>query len=242
MGAAVPMLIVLRRWWQWWWESSRGWWMGRRKRAGKLLRWLRQEARGPMLRFTASQALLALGAGIFAPYINIYFVRDLHASTAYYGALSSALTIALAGAALLAAPLAERFGKLWLPLVAEVCSLPFLILLGAAPALAIASAAYLVRGFLMNMGSPALSTFYMEAVREGQRGLASSVYNGVWQGVWAFGAVIGGPISDAGGNRLLFFIAAPLYATSILLLAVWFLRPARPADAQQPLEERVSSG
>jgi MFS family permease len=235
-------LVALREWHQAAWIWVSGWWASRRERFPELLGRARHEARGPIVRFTASQALLALGAGIFAPYINIYFVRDLHASTAYYGALSSALTIVLAGASLFAAPLAERFGKLRPAIIAEACSLPFLIALGASPALVVASTVFLIRGFLMNVGGPALGTFYMEAVPEGRRGLASSVNNGVWQGVWALGAVIGGPISDAGGNRLLFMLAAPLYAASILLLTVWFLRPAKPTAEREPLEQPVSSG
>ncbi len=241
-SASAPVLVVLRERWATSWMGATTWWAGRRERVPKLLARARIEARGPIVRFTASQAFLALGAGIFAPYVNIYFVRQLHASTPYYGALSSSLTIVLAVAALFAAPLAERFGKVRLAVVAQTCSLPFLIALGGAPGLVVASVAFLIRGFLMNVGSPALGTFYMEAVPQGRRGLASSVNNGVWQGVWALGAVIGGPISDAGGNRLLFFIAAPLYATSILLLAVWFLRPAKPASEPKRIEQSVSSG
>ena len=42
-------------------------------------------------------------------------------------------TVLLAGAALLSAPLAARFGKLRLAIVAQALSLPFLIVLGVAP-------------------------------------------------------------------------------------------------------------
>jgi MFS family permease len=241
-SAIITSLGALRLW-----RASVGrMWVGRRERIGALVAWGRRELRGPVLLFTLSQAPVALGAGIFAPYVNIYFVRELHASTAFFGALTSALTITLAVASLMAAPLAERFGRLRLPLLAETVSLPFMVLLGASPVLALAAGAYLVRGFLMNVGSPALSAFYMETVRENQRGVASSVYNGVWQGIWALGAVIGGPISDAGGNRLLFFLAAPLYTVSIFLLGIWFVRPAHSRavaqEAAEASQERVSSG
>jgi MFS family permease len=193
-------------------------WAGARARLAAMLR-------GPIARFSVTQSLLGVGAGIFAPYINIYFVDTLHASTAYFGALTSGLTILLALAGLCAAPLAERFGKLRLVVVARLCSLPFLLSLGLFPVLAICSIAYLLRGMCMYVADPALGSFYMEAVPARQRGLASSVYNGTWQGAWALGALLGGPISDAGGARWLFFLATPLYAASILLLAFWFLRP-----------------
>jgi MFS family permease len=230
----LSTLVVLHEWQGRAWQAGQAGrtrvahlWSTRRERWPELVARGRVEARGPIVRYTVAQALVALGAGLFAPYVNIYFVRDLHATTAFYGALASALTISLAVASLFAAPLSDRFGKVRLTLVAETCSLPFLVALGAAPALGVAAAFFLVRGFLMNMASPAIGAFYMEAVPSEQRGVASSVNNGVWQGVWALGAVIGGPISDAGGNRVLFLLATPLYAVSILLLAIWFLRPAQ---------------
>ena len=65
----------------------------------------------------------------------------------------------------------------------------------------------------------------MEAVPEGRRGLASSVYNGVWQGAWALGALIGGSLITFVGYGSLFLVAAVCYATSILLLAWWFAAP-----------------
>jgi MFS family permease len=237
MVPPTPLLVVGLEWWQTGRNWAVGWWANRRERWPELVARARRESRGPIVRYTAAQALVALGAGIFAPYVNIYFVRDLHASTVYYGALTSTLTIVLAVASLFAAPLAERFGTLRMAVIAEACSLPFLVALGLSPVLLVASAVYLVRGFLMNVGGPALGTFYMEAVREEQRGLASSVNNGVWQGIWALGAVIGGPISDAGGNRLLFLLATPLYATSILLLTLWFLRPSKAGEPTTEITE-----
>ena len=73
---------------------------------GKLL------ARGPIGRFSASQVFIGLGAGLFFPFLSIYFVNELGATTAQFGVLSSIQTVLLAGAALLSAPLAARFGKL----------------------------------------------------------------------------------------------------------------------------------
>jgi MFS family permease len=181
-----------------------------------------REARGPIGRFTVSQLFIALGAGLFFPFLSIYFVNELGATTAQFGVLSSIQTVLLAGAALLAAPLAARFGKLRLAIVTQALSLPFLIVLGVAPLLGVAAVAFLMRSSLMNLGSPGLQAYYMEAVPEGRRGLASSVYNGVWQGTWALGALLGGSLITLAGYGSLFLVAAVCYATSILLLAWWF--------------------
>jgi MFS family permease len=205
------------------WNTGRQWWANRRE----LPALVGQSIHSPIARFSVTQALLGLGAGIFAPFINLYFVNTLGARTEFFGALTSVLTVLLAVAGLCSAPLAERYGKVRLVVVAQLCSLPFLLALGAFPVLALCSAAYLVRGACMYVADPALGSFYMEAVPARQRGLASSVYNGTWQGAWAVGALLGGPISDAGGARWLFFLATPLYAASIFLLALWFLRPGK---------------
>jgi MFS family permease len=212
----------------------------RRERLAVLLARGRTEARGPIARFSTTQVVLGLGAGMFGTYLTIYFVRDLHATTAYFGTLTSAVTVLLAGAALLAAPLAERFGKLRLAVLAQLVSVPFLFAIGVFPVLAIASLMYALHTICMNVASPPLSAFYMESVPARQRGLASSVYNGAYQGAIAVGALIGGPLSDAGGNRWLFVIASPLYVISVLLLALWFARPGAVAsgDAASSNAER----
>jgi MFS family permease len=208
--------------------------MGWRERArllsneGKLL------ARGPIGRFSASQVFIGLGAGLFFPFLSIYFVNELGATTAQFGVLSSVQTALLAGAALLSAPLAARFGKLRLAIVAQTLSLPFLIILGVSPLLGIAAVAYLVRAALMNLGAPGLQAYYMEAVPEGRRGLASSVYNGVWQGAWALGALIGGSLISLAGYGSVFLVAAVCYAASILLLAWWFGGARRSAASEEP--------
>src|SRR5262249_6824446 len=107
--------------------------IGRRERLRIGVRATWREARGPIGRFTVSQLFVALGAGLFFPFLSIYFVNELGATTAQFGVLSSIQTVLLAGAALLAAPLAARFGKLRLAVVAQTLSLPFLIVLGVTP-------------------------------------------------------------------------------------------------------------
>jgi len=197
----------------------------------------KQIARGPIGRFSASQLFIGLGAGLFFPFLSIYFVNELGATTAQFGVLSSVQTVLLAGAALLSAPLAARFGKLRLAIVAQALSLPFLIALGVTPLLGVAAVAFLLRASLMNLGAPGLQAFYMEAVPEGKRGLASSVYNGAWQGAWALGALIGGTLISLAGYGSVFLVAAVCYAASILLLARWFGGARQHGASEEPAGE-----
>lgn len=175
-------------------------------------------------RFSVTQALVGFGAGIFLPYINLYFVNSLGASTAYYGVVSALLTVTLALASLVSIPLARRFGRLRAAIVAQIVSLPFLLALGVFPVLWVVTGAYLLRGFLMNVTSPPLQTFLMDSVPEDGRVVASNVYNVSFQVAFAVGSAAGGLLITVAGDRASFFAAAPFYALSAVLLLLWFGR------------------
>ncbi len=191
---------------------------------------VRDGARGVIGRFTLSQSLLGFGAGLWFPYISLYIVNHLGASTAFYGVLTSVLTVLMALAALLSAPLADRFGVIPTAVLPYLLSLPFLLAIGLFPAVAAVSTAYLLRGTLVNLAGPAVTTFLMGAVPERSRVVANGAYNVSYQIAWALGAQVGGLVVVAAGYQLLFLLAAPCYAASALLLALWFWRTPSPAD------------
>jgi MFS family permease len=185
-----------------------------------------ETARGPIGRFALTQSLIGFGAGLYGPYLNIYFVNDLHASTPLFGALSSALTVLLALASLLIVPVAERLGGIRSAVISQFASLPFLLLIGFAPTLAIAAVAYLIRGPLMNAANPPLQAFLMASVTSERRVFASGVYNVSWQLAGAIGAGAGGVLVHAVGYPSTIAATTALYAAGIALVAVWFGRSA----------------
>jgi MFS family permease len=204
----------------------------------------RAVATGLIGRFSFSQMLIGLGAGLVFPFLNIYFVYHLHATTAIYGALTSAVTASLALVSLISAPLADRFGQLRLAVVAQVASLPFMILMGAVPILWVVGVAYVVRAALINTGSAPEQAWLMDATSPERRVLASNVYNASWQGAWAVGAALGGGlITISGGYSLPFYIAATLYAISALLMIRWLLpkRAGRPSALKTELAESLTA-
>jgi len=184
----------------------------------------RQVTVGAIGRFTVSQVLVGFGAGLFFPYLSLYFVQKLGVTTATFGALSAGLTVTQAVASLASAPLADRFGKVRASLVAQVASLPFLLALGGIPIAAIAGAAFLIRGGLMALTSAPLQAYLMEAVPGERRIVASNVYNVSYQVAWAIGAGLGGAVIAVGGFVAPMLIAAALYAASAVLLGRWFWR------------------
>jgi MFS family permease len=198
--------------------------MNRRAVANNLGARIGEWLTGPVGRFALVEALLGLGAGLFIPYFNVYFVTYQRTSTALYGIISAGGTILMALATLGAPLLSARFGKVRAALYTELCSLPFLILLGLSYGLPLAIAAYLARGSLMNMAEPVLNAYMMEAVPQGQRGAASSAFNLSFQGLWALGAVAGGQLIAAQAYLLTFGIALVLYLCSAGFLWLFFIR------------------
>lgn len=206
-------------------------------------------ARGVIGRFSLFQALLGFGAGLWFPYFNIYVVKHLGASTLYYGALTASATVLLAAASLIAAPVSARFGKVRTIVIVHLCALPFLMLMGAIPLLAVVSAAYLIRSTLTNTAGPVLQSFLMEAVPEQERIVANGVYNVTWQIAWALGAGAGGLIVGLLGYQAPMIVAVPWYGGAALLFAWFFWRQQRtPAsaapgetDTPLPTSERLLS-
>ncbi|HEX8731629.1 MAG TPA: MFS transporter [Ktedonobacterales bacterium] len=215
-----------------------GEWVGLSERLAAWRRLAAEVARGAIGRITLSQALVGLGAGFFFPYLNIYFVTRLGASTAFYGALSAAVTASLALISLASAPLANRFGQARVIVAGQAASLPFLAAMGAVPVLGAVAVFYVVRSTLMNVGAAPLQALLMNSVPAERRVLASNTYNVAWQGLWAVGAALGGGLIAVGGYGAPFYVAAALYSSSVLLFAWWFL----PRRGGRPEAEAVGQG
>ncbi len=209
-----------------------------RARAAELLRRGADIARGPIGRFSLSQLFLGFGAGMFVPYINLYFVHGLGVSVGRFSVVATLQTGLLALAALVSAPLSERFGKVPLIVVVQVLGLPFLIGLGISPPFAVAALLFLAHSTIANIAQSPLQVVLMEAVPKTSRGLASEVYNGSNQGAWGIGALVGGALITLGGYGLPFFVAGGAYVISIALLASWFwpTRAHPVSDTPPPAE------
>jgi hypothetical protein len=202
-------------------DSTNGWrWRARLRRDDLDRVW--RLARGPVGKFATTQSIVGFGAGLFGPYLNIYFVKQLGASTTYYGSLTAALAILMAAASLLIVPFARRVGEVRAAVAVQAISLPCLVALGVVPVLWFASAVYLVRGPLMNAANAPLQTVLMGAVRHDERVVASGVYNVSWQVAGALGSGLGGTLIYVAGFPATFGTAAALYGCSVLLLAWWF--------------------
>jgi MFS family permease len=186
----------------------------------------------PVVLELAAVALLGgLGAGLFAPYLNLFFVEAHHAGPATYGWLSAGGTSLRLVATLLAPRLGVRFGTVRAIAGAQVLSVPLLLVLGFAPQIALAGAAMVLRQAVANMVTPLQVSFTMGAVRPAARGTANAAILLAANAAAGAGTLAGGALIARSGYQATFAVAATFYCAAALLFFVWF-RAAGQSDAQ----------
>lgn len=183
------------------------------------------------------QALIGMGAGLFIPYFNIYFVRHLGASSALFGAIDGGANALNAFFTLVAPWLALRMGKVNTIVVTRLLSIPLLLLIGLTSYLPLATVLYPLRQGMMDMSNGIWQVFSMEAVRQERRGLANSSYQAAYQVAWALTVPLGGLIIVHIGYTPIFLGAAILYALATTLLWTRFGRYERDHGAVASKEE-----
>jgi len=188
----------------------------------------------PITRFSAYQACLGIGAGLFLTYINLYFIDRLHLSTATYGVVTAISTILLAVTTLGGPVLAERLGPVRGSITSQLCSLPLLVILALTTSVPLAIGVYLLRAVFMNVGTPLLQSFIMGCVPGSQRNIASSMMNISWQVFFAIGGVLSGYIIKGAGYPTVMLLAAGCYFCGMLLMLPWFGSERTMTLEQQP--------
>jgi len=172
----------------------------------------------PIFLLTLVQVFIGLGAGLFIPYTNLYFVLHLKASSWLFGLIDGGAT-ALTALFTLAAPfLAIRLGRVNSIALTQLASIPLLLAIGLTSYLPLAAALYLFRQPLMDMSMGVLQVFSMEAVPEERRGMANSSYQASFQVAWALTASLGGIIIMRLGYPPIFIGGAICYVLAVVTL------------------------
>jgi predicted MFS family arabinose efflux permease len=187
------------------------------------------------------QVLIGMGAGLFIPYFNIYFVQYLGASSALFGAIDGGANALNALLTLVAPLLTRRIGKVNTIVVTRLLSIPLLLLIGLTRYLPLATVLYPLRQGMMDMSNGIWQVFSMEEVRRERRGLANSSYQAAYQVAWALTAPLGGLMIAHIGYAPNFVCAALLYIVAIALLWMRFARKGRDGGMDMKggeLEER----
>lgn len=199
-------------------------------RSGVSLR--RGENLRPMLKFSALNSLIGLGAGIIIPLIPTWMFLKFGASDAVTGPLMAVASMTIAFASVGSAGLARRFGTVRAIVMCQGASTIFMMALAFAPGMGFASLFYVIRFALMNMATPLSDSFLMGLITKEERGLASAINSLVWRLPNSVTTVIGGTLLAAGYFVLPFVLATVCYLASISLFYIIFRN-------HQPLKEEV---
>ncbi len=184
--------------------------------------WLAAMREPAALRLAVIAATIGAGAGLFAPYLNVYFVTDLGASPAVYGWLSAAGTATRLLATLWAPALAARFGVANAIGWTQLASVPLLLMVGFGPTLAVAGPAFLVRGALMNMAAPLQMSLRMAVLPVALHGAGNSL---IWLADGAARTAstwLGGQLIESVGYRPPYLGTAVCYVVAAGLFLWWF--------------------
>lgn len=183
--------------------------------AGETVPWLRFSNPGLVLRLILAQVLVGLGAGFIMPLQNVFMEKHLGATPGQIGLVFS-LSSLLTGLGQLAAPfLAKRWGKVRAVTASQLLSLPFLAAMGLVPNLGVYAAASLVRTALMNMVTPVISSFSLEAVNSRERAPLNSLVNMFWNIGWAVCGWAGGLVMQKVSYTLPYAFTMVLYTASV---------------------------
>jgi MFS family permease len=182
----------------------------------------------PLLALIGVEVCMGLGAGLFLPYFNVYFVQHLGASSALFGLIDGSANTLNAFATLLAPLLALRYGKVVITTITRLLSIPLMLLIGLTGYLPLAASLYPFRQGLADMSNGILQVFSMEQVPYERRGFANSSYQAAYQLTYAISASIGGVIIARAGYAPVFIMGAIFY---IIMIALLWLRFSRVADS-----------
>ncbi|MDP6349735.1 MAG: MFS transporter [Chloroflexota bacterium] len=198
--------------------------------------------RALLLKLLSIHGLIAFGAGMVIPFLNVYFVKSLGMAEEQFGLLAGAGVATRAALTVLGPLLAVRIGMARTVGATQMASIPLLLVLGFAPGLGLAAFAYLARGAIMNMAQPLRSALYMESVTEHLRAGFNSLLLVGWGVAWAAGAAIGGGLLERELHGVQFGITAGLYLLASAGLLRLFPGDVRGSGNEAPDQEEKVPG
>lgn len=170
------------------------------------------------------ELLMGLGAGMFVPFLNVYFSRHLSATSAQVGFIFSAMNLVTTVAVLWAPVLGMRRGKIGATVLTRLLSIPILLVIALTGNLWVAAVAAWLRSALMNMSNPLMGSFSMEILSTRERATVSSILGMLWSLGWGLSAKLAGHIMQNYSYTMPYYFTVVLYTASALLLYRFFGR------------------
>lgn len=193
---------------------------------------------GTALLVLAPQLIVAFGAGMVIPYLNIFFKSGFGLPVAALGYAMALMQLAMAAGAMVGPAAVRRLGRVRTLITFQSLSIPFLAMMGFSGALLPALLAAFLRTMLMNAGWPVYSVFMLDHFQPAQHQAVSALYTTCWNLSNSAGARLSGRLQMDFGFDLPFLITITCYCAATLLLSRKFLKEdSKKPVAPSPLRE-----
>jgi MFS family permease len=199
-------------------------------RRGGIKGFLPAKSKHILAKYILANSILAAGAGLFVPIMAAWFSLRYGIPDTISVPILGVSSILIGVSSLAAPALARRIGVIKAIVLTQGTSMIFMVATPLSPEFASASLAYTIRSFLMNMASPLQSSMIMGLVSPDERGAAAGISAALWRLPNAFTVGIGGWFLHQGMLSTPFFVAATLYAISIMLFWYFFSRIKMPEE------------
>lgn len=181
-----------------------------------------------VVRAIVPTSLIAIGAGLTIPFINLFFFNVFGIDSDQFAVMGSVSAIIVSAVALLVPIIRRRFGY---KAITYTQSLGIVALIGLASTeyfasvqgvVILAIALYLLRQPLMSLAGPLTSEMTMYYVGKNNQEILSAMLAAIWSGSWFFSSMIFGVLRS---NNLpyvsIFYITASLYCIGVF--CYWLL-------------------
>ena len=196
---------------------------------------LPRKSLGLIMKFSAANLLIGLGAGLIIPLVPTWFLLRFGVTDVFSGPLIAASNIIMGLTAIGAPRVARRVGLVGGIVTTQAMSTVFLLAIPFCPTAMIAGVLYVIRAVLMNMASPLADTFLMNMIAADERATASSFNAVLWNLPNAGSTVVGGQLLSGGDLSLPFYLCGALYITSIIVFYTLFRKNTGPAPGNEPV-------
>lgn len=175
-----------------------------------------------IVRAVVPTTLIAVGAGLTIPFMNLFFYKSFGMDTDTFSLLGSATALLVTITTLLVPAIKKQMGYVAIPLTQSM-AIASLILLGATdfmsrfePAFYIAVFAFLVRQPLMSLANPMSSELTMYYVGKNNQELVSAIISAIWSGSWFISSQVFGVLRAMHLRYgTIFFITAGFYIIGV---------------------------
>ncbi len=166
--------------------------------------------------------IVGTGAGLIIPFLNLYFRDRFDLPPDTIGWLFFAVTASMFFGSLSGPALTKKFGLVRTVVVTQLMSIPFMFILSYSYVLPLVVFAFVMRGGLMNLGTPIVTNFAMELSDKREQGFVNALLMLSWTSSWMVSTAVGGTLIEVYGYSTTINITMGLYIFSAFIFYYFF--------------------